>query len=104
MPNTLSPEPPLGVGFLEVLEYEKHSKLFSTLPGPPKVPCFSEVFCYIKPTKKHGIFGGPGSWCLCNNLNYSSQLGLTSFPKGGGFFQKIGILDLLFEEVFPKRP
>ena len=31
------------------------------LPGHPKVPCFLEVFCYIKPTKKHGTFGGPGS-------------------------------------------
>ena len=26
----------------------------------PKVPCFLEVFCYIKPSKKHGTFGGPG--------------------------------------------
>ena len=28
-------------------------------PGPPK-ECFLEVFCYIKPTKKHS-FGGPGT-------------------------------------------
>ena len=31
---------------------------FDVLPGPPKV-CFLEVFCYIKPTKKHS-FGGLG--------------------------------------------
>ena len=28
---------------------------FGGLPRPPKVPCFLEVFCYIKPTKKHSF-------------------------------------------------
>ena len=31
------------------------TKRKATLPGPPKVPCFLEVFCYIKPTKKHSF-------------------------------------------------
>ena len=34
--------------------------MFSNQPGHPKVPCFLEVFCYIKSTKKHGTFGCPG--------------------------------------------
>ena len=34
-------------------------KSTNNLPGPPKV-CFLEVFCYIKPTKKHS-FGGLGT-------------------------------------------
>ena len=33
----------------------KRSFLSSHPPGHPKVPCFSEVFCYIKPTKKHSF-------------------------------------------------
>ena len=27
----------------------------SFIPGHPKVPCFLEVFCYIKPSKKHSF-------------------------------------------------
>ena len=29
-------------------------------PGPPKVPCCLEAFCYINPTKKHPKIGGFG--------------------------------------------
>ena len=40
---------------------------------PPKVPCFLEVFCYIKPTKKHGTFGGPGRFALRKAGEFTSK-------------------------------
>ena len=47
-----------------------------SLPGHPKVPCFLEVFCYFKPTKKHGTVGCLGMgllWVLCGSPSGSNE-------------------------------
>ena len=50
------------------------------IPGHPKVPCFLEVFGFLKPTKKHsfGCPGRVGSFFFCfllNPLQISEELG-----------------------------
>ena len=49
----------------------KGNKKMTKIPGHPKVPCFLEVFCYIKPTKKHS-FGCLGILQLCSFLELFS--------------------------------
>ena len=69
-----------GDGLAVRLSRKDHPKKVVPYQDPPKVPCLELVFCYIKPSKKHGTFGGPGS----HLYSFTSNLGKAK----GGSFQK----------------